>query len=280
MGYGGVLGLFGPSAPPCDPVFPIWFQVLCEAHPPASLLCKEKCRLADGKRSWLSRLPSRSAARAVRGSMTQQRQRRIRDLLNPRQRQDLEYAYSRALGYALKSLRLSAADAEDIVAAALVRAMERLDKYVPRPDVPFTAWFQKVLLNLVRDEHRNRQRAERLRDLAANAAAPASPRPPDLRIMNAQARACRDRLVAELPPDLRTVLEVWAEQRARLVARDVAAERLGCSISEYEAAKKRVRREVEGAMQRLGLRVEDLWSAVPRVSGGHSARGHERERGT
>lgn len=210
--------------------------------------------------------------------MSQRPHGQIRDLLTPSQRQDLEYAYGRALVFAVKVLRLNKADADDVVGDAAVRAIERLDKYQPRPGVPFLSWFRRVLVNLVQDEHRRRERTERLRDPAADATTPAAPVPPDLNMANAQASLRRDQLLAELPRDIRTVFEVWAEQRARVIDREVAAERLGYSIAEYEAAKKRVEREVLRTMDRLGLRLEDVRSVMPSVASATATR-HRGEEG-
>jgi RNA polymerase sigma factor (sigma-70 family) len=205
--------------------------------------------------------------------------RKVRDLLTPQRRDDLKYAYGRMLGYAKGVLKLEKSQAEEVVQAATLLAIQRIGKYEERPGVPFVSWLKKVLLNLVRDEHRRRQRAERLRDPAGNATTPAAATSPDVGIANAQAKQRRDQLLAALSRDASTVFAVWAEQNAGYIDRAEAAARLGLSMAGYEAAKKRVRREVDSAMERHGLSEEDLMSELPSTANVRLARGHGEEDG-
>lgn len=203
--------------------------------------------------------------------------RTVRDLLNAQQREDLKYAYGRALGYARGVLKLEKWHAEEVVQAAALRAIERINSYRSRPGVPFTAWLNRVLQNLVRDEHRHRKRTERLRDLAGDATTPSALAAADLQMINAQAKLRRDQILARLRPDTRIVFETWAEQHAGHFNRSEAAARLGYSLEEFEAAKKRVRREVENAMEALALTVDDIRSQLPMVANSKptQARGEE-----
>lgn len=204
---------------------------------------------------------------------------RVRDLLSPQQRDSLKYAYGRMLGFAHGVLGLDKHQAEDVVQAATLRAIERIGRYTERPGVPFVSWLNKVLLNLVRDEHRNRQRQLRLRDLVGDATVPPAATQPDLELANAQATLRRDQLLAALSSDTRTAFEVWVQQNAGYIDRAEAAARLGSSIEQFEAAKKRVRREVESVMERLGLAPNDLLSELPIAANARPARGHGEENG-
>lgn len=188
------------------------------------------------------------------------KQIRVGDLLNAQQKTDLKYAYGRALAFARGRLKLPLSEAEELVAAAMVRAIPRIKQFKHRPGVPFLAWFRRVLLNLLFDEHRHLKRAERLKDLARDALTPSPLPSADAAIANERAKQNRDRLINELPEDLRETFQLWVQQYEGRLDRSEAAARLGCSVTSFEAQKKRVRREMNKAMAHLGLRAEDLWS--------------------
>jgi RNA polymerase sigma factor (sigma-70 family) len=197
---------------------------------------------------------------------------RVADLIPSDRLEDLRYAYGRARGYACAKLRLDGAAARDVVDRAMLRAIERLDQFQERPGKTFDAWFRKILTNFVRDEHRHRERTQRLRDAVDTATRPPTIPPPDVLLINAQAKMRRDQIVSQLSQANRIVFEVWAQQNAGYIDRTEAASRLGMTIEQYEAAKKRVETAVENAMKRLRFQKEDLWSEMPVAAGANSGR--------
>lgn len=210
--------------------------------------------------------------------MTGRGGRTVRTCLTQQQRTDLKYAYERAMAYARGVLKLEKRDAEDVVQAASLRALERIAEYEPRLGaLPFVAWLKTITLNLVRDEHRKREREDRLKGDARDATTSDAPGLPDLDLANARAKVSRDRVLAMLTERARAVFEVWVQTHAGHFNRAEASQRLGCSIDEFEAAKKRVRRELEDVMKRLDLTTHDLMSELPRVANAGPTRGRREE---
>jgi DNA-directed RNA polymerase specialized sigma24 family protein len=134
-------------------------------------------------------------------------------------------------------------------------------------------------LNLFLDECRQRQVAERLQHEAQGATSAPEPDPPDNRFSNLDAAARREQLLAALTQDAREVFKVWVEQHAGHFSRAEAASRLNCSIDDFEAAKKRVRREIENLMERLHWLPGDLMSELPLVANSSPTRNHREEGG-
>lgn len=209
--------------------------------------------------------------------MSDQPRQRVHDLIDPERLKAIEYAYGRGLGYARSVLGLSLPDAEDAVNQAALVALKQIENYRERPGVPFTAWFLRILTNFVFSEHRARRRRERHADKAAEAMS--SPYEPtiDLQLANARAARRRDDFLAELPTTIRVFFENWCLQRDGELDRDEAAALLGYTLEQYEAAKKRCRREIKSAATRLGLNPEELYSVLPRAAG--SARGGHGDEG-
>jgi RNA polymerase sigma factor (sigma-70 family) len=196
----------------------------------------------------------------------------LRARLTPQQQENLKYAYGRALAYACGELHLSKWDAEDVVQAAALRAIESMSAYEDRPGVPFVAWLKKILLNLVRDEARHRERVRLLQGHVADAMAPVPAVGSDLQLANARARGRRDQVLASLTPGGRAILEVCVHQDAGRIDRVEAAARLGCTKADFDAAKKRLAREIEHVMERLGFSPDDLVSELPLVASAGSGR--------
>jgi RNA polymerase sigma factor (sigma-70 family) len=207
--------------------------------------------------------------------MSGDRTSRVRDFVPSQRLEALKYAFGRAITYARKKLSLSAADANEVASRAAVRAIAKLEQYQEQPGVSFDAWFRKIVTNLVRDEHRHRERTTRLRDFAKEATRAAPTLPPNLELANFQAKMRRDQLVAQLPSDLRVVFEVWVQQHDQSINRTEAAARLGMTMAGYEAAKKRVERESLKALERLRFDTGDLWSEMPVAVGANAGREEE-----
>jgi len=157
--------------------------------------------------------------------------------------------------------------------------LERKTAFTAQSGVPFLAWLTRVVVNAVIDEHRHRGRVERLRDLACESLAPSSYPTPEMALIDKEAERNRLTLIEALPRDLAHVLDAMLEQREGHISRADAAARLGCSIEKYEAAKKRVLRELPKAMMRLGLRKDDVLSGrnERRAVGSDRAAGGEEE---
>jgi RNA polymerase sigma factor (sigma-70 family) len=204
-------------------------------------------------------------------------ERRVRDLLTPQQKQDLEYAYGRALAVA-RRFGLSQPDAEDVVGVATLRAIERIGQYQPRLGIPFLAWFRRLLARCVMDEFRSHKRAKALLTSSDDALLPVAQLDPDERIANAEAAARRAAIVSALTPELREVFDRWIDQHEGRIDGKRAAELLGCTLPQYEAKKHRVRRRIEKTMERLRLSPRDLWSRATSTTGERAVGDYEKER--
>jgi DNA-directed RNA polymerase specialized sigma24 family protein len=208
--------------------------------------------------------------------MSAQEQLQVRDLVDPARIKDLEYAYGRALTYAVKILRLSKADAEDAVNESACLALNTISNYRERPGATFLAWFVVILRNFVFSTYRKQVRHERKSHRAADATTPLPEPAIDIQTANARAAQRRDDLLDELSDADRLFFEVWALQRSREIDRDEAANFLGLTMEQYEAAKLRCRTAVKRAAKRVNLRPEELYSIRPRAAGSaHGGHGEE-----
>ena len=96
--------------------------------------------------------------------------------------------------------------------------------------------------------------------------------------MNDDAAVNRQRLRMALSEDQNRLFEVWARQKAGEIDRNEAANRLGMTVDEYEAGKKRLVRTLQRLLKNFGLEPGDLTSAdTPdlKVVGG---RGQEKDK--
>lgn len=208
--------------------------------------------------------------------MSDQEQPRVRDHIAPERVRDLEYAYGRALAYAVKVLGLSKPDAEDAVNEAACLALNQIANFRERPGSTFTAWFLVILTNIVFSTHRKRVRRDRKSHRAADATTPFPEIAVDVRLANVRAEHRRDDLLDELSDTDRLFFEIWALQRAREIDRDEASGYLGVTMEQYEAAKSRCRTAVKRAAKRLKLCPEELYSIRPKAAGSaHGGHGEE-----
>ena len=184
----------------------------------------------------------------------------VRDLLTPELRDTFEYIYGRLVAQG-RRWGLTFHDAEDLAQDALVRAWARRHRYTPRPKKPLLSWLLKVAHNLFLDRVRTRNVERRVLDKIEGVLGGDCPtNTQHSNVADAEAGKRRQELILELPDDLRTVFWVWVEQQQRRISREEAADQLGRSVDEFEAAKKRVRRAMEIAMEHLGYGPEDLRS--------------------
>lgn len=153
-----------------------------------------------------------------------------------------------------RALGASHEQAEDLVADALERVMRDPTWHDPSRGTLLTA-----LKVVVRSRYLNLIRASGVRDRAA-------PRlrlvgegdRPDRALEAGRAADARRRLLACLTPEERALFRAWIAQRGGLVGSEAAAS-VGLDNRAYEAAKKRLRRRIRGAMDELGLAPEDLF---------------------
>lgn len=122
----------------------------------------------------------------------------------------------RARFLAFVARRVGPEDAEDVLQAALARAVAHADQV--RDDERVVAWFYRILRNAVADHFRARAAALRTEDALRAEPWPDAPAPDDDRTLC----RCFEPLVATLPPDQARVLRRVDLEQARPV--DVAAE--------------------------------------------------------
>ena len=184
----------------------------------------------------------------------------LRDLLTPELRGDFKYAYDRLISAGRKK-GLTPNQAEAFAQDALLRAYERRDHFTPRPGKSWLNWLLTVAWNRFYDRIRTERCEKLLREEAAHRIPADTPTAiQETRLANAEATRRRAELVRAIPEDQRLVFWVWVEQNAGEISRQEAADKLGMTLSEYEASKKRVRRSLEKAMQSLGFQPADLFS--------------------
>lgn len=184
----------------------------------------------------------------------------VRDLLTPELRREFKYIYGRLVVFGL-SRGLTRGEAEELVQETLLRAWAKRGHYTPRPETPLVAWLVRLAQNLLIDRLRAEQVRNRvLEQMEHDQASDHPTRTQYSSLADADAARRRARLLVGLPEDLQRIFLVWVEQWDRRIDRDEAAVRLGMTVEEYEAAKKRVRRAIEKEMERLGYKIEDLLS--------------------
>lgn len=122
----------------------------------------------------------------------------------------------RARFLAFVAKRVGPEDAEDVLQAALVRAVAHADEV--RDDERVVAWFYRILRNAVADHFRTRAAARRTEDAVRSEPWPDAATPEDVRTLC----RCFEPLVAALPSDQARVLRRVDLEEARPV--DVAAE--------------------------------------------------------
>jgi RNA polymerase sigma factor (sigma-70 family) len=185
----------------------------------------------------------------------------VRDLVSPELRQNFKYIYGRLVAFGLgKGLPIE--DVEELVQETLLRAWAKRGNYTPRPETSFVSWLLRVAQNLFVDRLRAGQVRHRVLEVMEHDQGSDHPtRTQYSSLADADAARRRDRLLLGLPEDLQSVFWVWVEQHDRGIDRDEAADRLGMTVEEYEAAKKRVRRAIEKEMEGLGYETEDLLSS-------------------
>lgn len=184
-------------------------------------------------------------------------------------RQLLGDAYPAVLRFSVKLTR-NLADAEDVAQEACLRAWKHRQRYFQREDAKVVGWLVSVAKRIVID----RARARRSQLQRGEAAVPDEQLRlaiPNGEVSLGRARAAHGlrRVLDGLDEVDRGFLGVWAEQRQRNVSREVAAEEMNMTMSEYEAAKKRLRRQVKVVAEQLGVDVSVvLWADEPSVGSG------------
>lgn len=159
-------------------------------------------------------------------------------------------AYARRLG-------ASSEEAEDL-------AQESLEIVVRDP-----AWFEReraslvtalstVLRNRLFDRHRHLAVRQRVAPALRLVQGDEEPDPHDALAL-ADARERRRALLALLEPAERQVFAAWLRQRRGELDGPDAAASLGMEPSDYEAAKKRLRRRCRTLLDELGLDPDDLF---------------------
>jgi len=187
----------------------------------------------------------------------------VRDLLTPELRQNFKYIYGRLIAFGLGK-GLTVEEAEELVQETLLRAWTKRGHYTPRPETPLVGWLLRVARNLFVDRLRAQQVSRRALEQMEHDQGSDHPTRTQYSILgNTDAARRRVRLLVGLPEDLQRVFWVWVEQCDRRINRDEAAVRLGMTVEEYEAAKKRVRRAIEREMELLGYKTRDLLSSDP-----------------
>jgi DNA-directed RNA polymerase specialized sigma24 family protein len=192
-------------------------------------------------------------------------QERVGDLLSRELRQNYRHVFGRLMALG-RSRGLSRQDAQDLAGQTLLRALEKSDRYEGITGKPVLAWLTKLASNIFVDLMRARHRepvadAEELsptNNIDQSAL-------PDVQTLDAQAAMRRRALVARLSPEDRRFLRVWASQHGREIDRDEGANCLGMSITEYEAAKKRMKTVLARMLKELGLEPSELWSSEKHV---------------
>lgn len=115
----------------------------------------------------------------------------------------------------------SAADAEDLVADAFLKAAESFQRFEYRGDGSFSAWLFHIAHNLLRDAGRRRERRGIPRPLEAAADIRAAGLLPEQAAVQQEEFARLHRLVAALPPRRHEIvaLRFFAELRNREIAK-------------------------------------------------------------
>lgn len=175
-------------------------------------------------------------------------------------RRNLEHAHNRVFSLVRKKFRIPKAEAEDVVAVALTRALEKLP---PTLDKPLVAWLTTTAARIAIDEGRKRARRDRLMpkierqevDLAK-----ARWSAPDTALLRKRAAAAQQRLREAMSADDRRFFDIWVRQKACEISRSTAISRLGCTMAQYEAAKKRLKLRLPKLAEELGMSGEELWT--------------------
>ncbi|MEQ8719633.1 MAG: sigma factor [Sandaracinaceae bacterium] len=173
-------------------------------------------------------------------------------------RQNLEYAHSRVFTLLRKKFGLPRDDAEDVVAIALMRAVEKLP---PKLEKPLAAWLTRTAARIAIDELRSRSRQARLMLEAERHhlhLVEAQGTTPDLELEHWRAAAARWRLRDAMETDDRRFFDTWVQQHACEISRSTAISRLGCTMAQYEAAKKRLKLRIAKLLDELDMSVEEL----------------------
>jgi DNA-directed RNA polymerase specialized sigma24 family protein len=187
-------------------------------------------------------------------------QERVRDLLDVQLRRDFKHIFGRLVALGRKK-GLSLQEAEDLAGQTLLRALQRRDRYSPVAGKPVLAWLTTLAKNLFIDLLRQNQRdpAACAEDLSpATEVDPAAL--PDTQAVGDRAAAMRRVLLANLSREDHRFLTTWIPQHHKEIDRDEAANRLGMTVEEYEAAKKRMKTVLARVLKELGLKPSDLWS--------------------
>lgn len=85
------------------------------------------------------------------------------------------------------------------------------------------------------------------------------PDPPDRAVAASEARARRALFLTQLSPDERALFRAWVQQSRRLIQAQEAAASLGMRVSDYDNAKKRLRRRCRRILLELQLEAHDLF---------------------
>ena len=184
-----------------------------------------------------------------------------RDLIRSEFRNNYRYIHDRLFGFA-RAKGFSDADAADLVHEALLRALARERQYSEQPGTPLLAWLLAIARNALIDGMRKRalERTFLGEQHRHDAVRPEPPAATDEPFLKDEARQRRARLLAELTKEEREVFYAWMKQHEKIATGAEAAASVGLSLQQFEAAKKRLRRTIGHALQRLGMTTDDLRS--------------------
>ena len=157
------------------------------------------------------------------------------------------------------ALRLGASPeaAEDMVQEALTIPLGKADWFDPeRGTLP--AALRAVITHRFIDSCRARERRRRLHAHHLHGHEPTAPSPSN-KMAERTAYLNRQRFLAQLDEDERGLFAMWIRQNQGEVKGPEGAVALGMSYSEYEAAKKRLRRRSQAILDELEIEISDLF---------------------
>lgn len=159
------------------------------------------------------------------------------------------YRHARALGAPPE-------EAEDLVHDALEVYASDPSWYDPARG-PLLRVLKVVITNRVRDRFRKGVRRGRVRGHLRLVARTGSG--PDVQVTRQQAADLRDDFLRRLTPAERSLFQAWLSQQHRELDGPAAAASLRLTYSEYEAAKKRLRRRCRVLLAQMSIQIDDLF---------------------
>lgn len=180
-------------------------------------------------------------------------------------REDRKYIFSRVYALARQS-GMEHHDAEDCAATAVEKALKSQHLFSASSEESLCSWAIKIGRNVILDGHRRRRLQRNVDDALELEGVHTPVGGSNTRTRN-EAAALRGRVVAKLSDDDQAVLRMWVAQwddDDNMTARE-AALLLELSVPAYEAAKKRVKRNLTKALDDLGLTNDDIFDDEPQT---------------